>query len=1054
PISRRSSALLSDKFGRHAGGLATVDENASERPPTFDFMGNAPLENPTPTAGRRGHVRSMSMKDPLIHPMAGREGDKEVPKTVESIHEILKSLKELAPAGHSSSSSSHQGPFAEHGQTSRHERRLSMSSLSSRNSLSAGSANQPTSTVLHISQPPPGMNITHALQSTVATMRRLSLSESRKSLLPLREEQVVGNEPVRTAEKGVNRRSVSYAAEPATSTNRRSAMMASTDKTLSGYQPNRRSVIIRPEEVAALQEGRAYVPATLGSFANEEEPDAVADALSALEGKGPASNRSSYSSKNSHQATGSNVNAESLAEFAAGLPLHMKGVAGAPLVNNDDAQDRRRFTTAFQSQSFNSRRVSALPLSNGQSIAPTTTTPALHSNRDSVSFKDGAGGRRPLFAAHLTYSDFHSLLTKQKDRYVQGILRINKRNRSDAYVTVDSLPDGDVYICGSKDRNRALEGDVVGIELIDPEDIPPQKLDGTNKERKSRRQEEADELGEADVEESRPKYHGRVVSIVERSTAQLFSGTLTLQRPSGSTKKSDRKKPEDLDKDLPRIVWFKPTDKRVPLVAIPIDQVPGKFIEDHTNFVHKLFVASIKRWPLSSLHPFGQLERQLGDIGNIEIETEALLANNNVITTAFGEKVEKCLPGASWTIPEEEIRRRRDLRSECIFTIDPATAKDLDDAVSCKPLEDGTYEIGVHIADVSHFVKSGSALDKEAKSRATTVERLAFSVFWKMTESGEILETTFDKSVIRSCAQLSYDDAQNVISTGSLDPKIEVLGQPRSLVENNIKMFYKLSQILRKKRFDNGALSIQSIRLAFEMDSLCNPMGVSVYQIKESNRLIEEFMLLANMSVAKKICETFPDQALLRKHDQPLEKRMTEFIQHMNKIGIKLNTTSSKTLQESLDAIQDPAVRDVIRLLVIKPMQRAKYICSGAYSPEKYHHYALNAPLYTHFTSPIRRYADIMVHRMLEASLVEEPKFFLTKEACQKTAIHCNIRKDASKSAQEQSSHVYLSVLIRNLTQSKGPVIKDAVVVQVQDASFDVLVPEYGLEKRIYVVQP
>ncbi|KAK3842059.1 MAG: hypothetical protein J3R72DRAFT_468089 [Linnemannia gamsii] len=669
------------------------------------------------------------------------------------------------------------------------------------------------------------------------------------------------------------------------------------------------------------------------------------------------------------------------------------------------------------------------------------------------------------------------MLTKQKNKYVQGVLRINKRNRSDAYVTVDSLPEGDVYICGSKDRNRALEGDVVGIELIEPEEQPQAKAD--SKDKKARRTEDGEEVVEPETDEIKPKYCGRVVSIVERSISHMFSGTLTLQRPSGSSKKNDRKKPDEEDqKGQPRIVWFKPTDKRVPLIAIPIDQAPKDFVESHANYVHKLFVATIKRWPLSSLHPFGQLERELGDIGNIEIETEALLADNNVTTTAFGDKVEKCLPELPWSIPEKELSRRRDLRKDCIFTIDPATAKDLDDAVSVSRLEDGTLEVGVHIADVSHFIKVGSALDREAKSRATTVylvqkaipmlpnilcedlcslnpnvDRLAFSVFWKMTEDGHILGTSFSKSVIRSCAQLSYDDAQNVITTGSLDPKIEIVGQPRSLVEENIKIFYKLSQILRKNRFENGSLSINSIRLSFETDEIQNPLGVSVYELKESNRLIEEFMLLANMSVAKQIAEFFPDQALLRRHEDPLEKRLTDFISHMKKIGLDLDASSSGALQESLDAIQDPDVRKVVRLLVIKPMQRAKYMCSGMLSPDKYHHYALNAPLYTHFTSPIRRYADIIVHRMLEASLLNDNKFYLSKEACQKSSNHCNIKKDAAKTAQEQSSHVYLSVLIRNMTDASGPVIKDAVVVQVLDASFDVLVPEYGLEKRVYVDQ-
>ena len=200
------------------------------------------------------------------------------------------------------------------------------------------------------------------------------------------------------------------------------------------------------------------------------------------------------------------------------------------------------------------------------------------SNRDSMYGKDTANGRRPLFMAHLTYSDFHTLLTKQKNKYVQGVLRINKRNRSDAYVTVDSLPEGDVYICGSKDRNRALEGDVVGIELIDPEDLPLAKADG--KDKKTRRVEDGEDTAEPEVDEVKPKYCGRVVSIVERSISQMFSGTLTLQRPSGSAKKNDRKKLDEEDlKGQPRIVWFKP----VSYYAIWLLDVYGRILFNNIN---------------------------------------------------------------------------------------------------------------------------------------------------------------------------------------------------------------------------------------------------------------------------------------------------------------------------------------------------------------------------------------------------------------------------------------------------------------------------------------
>ncbi|KAF9309588.1 hypothetical protein BGZ91_007375, partial [Linnemannia elongata] len=826
PSSRRSSANLAagtEKFSRLGQGLPTVAEveqhHAPPERPTLRHNsssnssnassatsistaasstrlsvvsgGNGPVSasggnnlvsgtssigssgGPPPASGnnsQRGHVRSKSMKEQLAH--FGQENNKDsAPKTLQSLQDMISSLKTLpAVNNHSNNNSSfdqqgQQQQGQQQGQQqqplSRHEKRQSMSSLPSRTSMShlnaaSGLSTIPstkdspgtnsTSTTLHISQPPRGTTIENALQSTVATLRRLSVSDSKRPVIP-----------------GV--------------TTNKTDDTTTTAPASTGYQPNRRSVIIRPEEVAALQEGRSYAPRTTFD-SDDEEADAVADALSALEGKGSLGHRSSLSAnKAPHRRSVSNVDLGSLAEFASKLPSHMQPGAGSAAfqnfgqsqVNNDDI-DRRRYTTAFNSLTLSrtsvlasgltstttaNRRLSSMAPS--KDLDPTPVASNIGSNRDSILLKDNANGRRPLFMAHLTYSDFHSLLTKQKHKYVQGVLRINKRNRSDAYVTVDSLPEGDVYICGSKDRNRALEGDVVGIELIDFEDMPQQKLEGGKEKKKYKRSEDVEEAGEADVEDIKPKYCGRVVSIVERSLVQMFSGTLTLQRPSGSTKKNERRRQDDDDhKGQPRIVWFKPTDKRVPLIAIPIDQAPADFVDNHASYAHKLFIATIKRWPLSSLHPFGHLERELGDIGNIEIETEALLADNNITTSAFGEKVEKCLPELPWSIPDKEQGARRDLRQSCTFTIDPATAKDLDDAVSCVRLEDGTFEVGVHIADVSHFIKVGSALDREAKSRATTVylvqkaipmlpnvlsedlcslianvDRLTFSVFWK-----------------------------------------------------------------------------------------------------------------------------------------------------------------------------------------------------------------------------------------------------------------------------------------------------------------------------------
>ncbi|CAG8687150.1 8258_t:CDS:2, partial [Cetraspora pellucida] len=379
--------------------------------------------------------------------------------------------------------------------------------------------------------------------------------------------------------------------------------------------------------------------------------------------------------------------------------------------------------------------------------------------------------RKSLFAPYLPQASLPPLL--KNCQLVSGVLRINKRNRSDAYVATESL-DADIYICGSKDRNRALEGDVVAVELLDPDKVWQTKKE---KEEKKRKKEESAGIDKKkidkkkdDVEvegqglllfedddivtdEQRPKYCGHVVAVMERMPGQLFSGTLALLRPSSTATKEreaaekarkeaedraagiepkveeHREEKKDDKNERPKIVWFKPTDKRVPLIAIPTEQAPSDFVENHQSYAQQLFVACIKRWPITSLHPFGTLVTKIGEIGSIEVETEALLKDNNVSSEEFNENVTKCLPSTPWIIPEKEIETRKDLRlTTRIFSIDPPTAKDLDDAVSCSRLPDGNYEIGVHIADVSYFVKQNSALDREARKRATTVYLVQKSV--------------------------------------------------------------------------------------------------------------------------------------------------------------------------------------------------------------------------------------------------------------------------------------------------------------------------------------
>ncbi|GLB33866.1 putative 3'-5'-exoribonuclease [Lyophyllum shimeji] len=722
--------------------------------------------------------------------------------------------------------------------------------------------------------------------------------------------------------------------------------------------------------------------------------------------------------------------------------------------------------------------------------------------------------RKSLFAPYLPQASLPPLLAAGK--LVVGILRVNKRNRSDAYVATEVL-DADIYICGSKDRNRALEGDIVAVELLDVDEVWGTKKE---KEEKKRKKEEnaaydlkssggrKDDKKKDDVEvegqglmlfedeevtdDVKPQFAGHVVAVVERMPGQLFSGTLGLLRPSSAATKEKQEaerreregdrgdEPRRAPIERPKIVWFKPTDKRVPLIAIPTEQAPPDFVQNSEAYVNRLFVACIKRHPISSLHPFGTLVEELGPIGDIEVETSALLKDCNFPTEDFTDNVLKCLPPTPWAIPERELEIRKDLRDERIFTIDPETAKDLDDALSIKVNEDGTYDVGVHIADVSYFVKPNTALDRDARKRATSVylvqravpmlppalseqlcslvpgkDRLAFSVIFTMTKDARVVKRWFGKTVIKSAAKLSYQDAQNVIEGRGLGGVDIAPEHSASDIEHDVHNLEVLAKKLRAQRFENGTLALESLKLTFQLDDNGLPVDCGQYQRTDAHFLVEEFMLLSNIAVAQQIAAHLPEQALLRRHDNPIERRLNAFLERAERLGVKMDTSSAGAMMRSFNAITDPTARRLLELLSFKATQRAKYFCAGMLDIAKYHHYALNQPLYTHFTSPIRRYADILVHRQLESVLQggADVKFTMDRDAVAKVAQQCNIKRDSAILAQEQSAHLFLCVLIADLTQRCGPVIRQAKVVGVLDAAFDVLVPEFGIEKRVHVDQ-
>ena len=583
----------------------------------------------------------------------------------------------------------------------------------------------------------------------------------------------------------------------------------------------------------------------------------------------------------------------------------------------------------------------------------------------------------------------------------------------------------------------------------------------------------AEEFGTMELTEEKLKKNdqqrGRVVRILERKHSRKGAGIL-----------------KPFQNNSFGFALLSPQDSRLPRIMISLNECPKEFISRPQDFQNILFIAEITNWKATCALASGKLVKKLGESGEIEPETEGFLMQYNIDDGPFPEAALSCLPpDMPWIIPEDEYNKRRDLRSECIFTIDPSTARDLDDALSVKRNEDGNFEVGVHIADVSYFIEEGSSLDNVASRRATSVylvqkvvpmlprllcerlcslnpgdNKLTYSVMWTITPDGRIISEWFGRTVIRSCVKLSYDHAQQLIEATDLKEldvsQFPVVEGPHQLedIYQSVHQLYEFSVILRKKRFTSGAISLNQPKLVFTLDAETGqPNGFGSYVARDSNRLVEEFMLLANMAVAHRLVRSLPEHAILRRHPAPHPKMIEDLLAICKRCGIAIDAETSHILHNSLERLkelgspQTEAVYYAVVSLCSKPMQLAKYFCAGALKDQElYRHYALNVPLYTHFTSPIRRYPDVMVHRMLTAALEEDGMVLKSVTELQKLAEECNDRKAAAKKVQELSNELFFSVYIRQ----SGELHEQAVIIGVQDSAIDVMLLHSGLVKRIY----
>ena len=455
--------------------------------------------------------------------------------------------------------------------------------------------------------------------------------------------------------------------------------------------------------------------------------------------------------------------------------------------------------------------------------------------------------------------------------------------------------------------------------------------------------------------------------------------------------------------------------------------------------------AKIIDWPQKSKNPFGKITTVLGKPGEHNTEMHSILLEYD-LPYEFEPEVEKEAENLPIEITKEEISKRRDMRTDLTFTIDPKDAKDFDDALSFTKLENGNYEIGIHIADVSHYLEPKTILDEEAYKRATSVylvdrvvpmlpemlsngvcslrpneEKLTFSAVFEINQKTQIVNQWFGRTVTYSDQRFAYEEAQSIIENCKLSEVIQEYTMPAEIsiidkeyqvapeiVEATLKLD-ELAKILRKKRMKDGAISFDRVEVKFDLDTEANPVGVFFKESKDANKLIEEFMLLANRKVAefigfskgKATNKTF----IYRVHDEPDVEKLASLQNMVSKFGYKINTdtkeATSDSLNQLLSDVHGKAESNMIETLTIRTMSKA------VYTTQNIGHYGLAFNYYSHFTSPIRRYPDVMTHRLLQHYLDggDTPKAISYEEKCK----HASKREELASKA-ERSSIKYMQV--------------------------------------------
>ncbi|TBU24927.1 RNB-domain-containing protein [Dichomitus squalens] len=689
---------------------------------------------------------------------------------------------------------------------------------------------------------------------------------------------------------------------------------------------------------------------------------------------------------------------------------------------------------------------------------------------DNLDPTPAAAARQALYPDYLPTT---TLLAGVKScRLHQGHFNANQYNYLEGSVPVPGF-EKPVLLVGREHMNRAVQGDVVAVEVFDEKDWKAPADEVVDQEATLKNDDADDSEEETDDDEalaeqkmlraeavkraeSSKQPTGRVVGIIKRNwrsyVCHIDSTSLTSTNPTSLSQQT---------------VFATPVSRLLPRIRLRTRQAPA--------LVGQKILVTIDRWERTSRYPEGHFVRALGKVQSKEAEQESLLLEFDVPYRPFGKAILDCLPveGDNWVVPpknpvDPNWKDREDLRDLIICSIDPPGCQDIDDALHARRLPNGNIEAGVHIADVSHFVHPDTPMDSEAAARGTTVylvdkridmlpallgtnlcslrphvERLAFSVIWELSPDAKIVDVRFTKSVIASKSAFTYEEAQ----IRKDDP-----GLSDELTES-IRLLNDLARKLREQRMAAGALNLASPEVKIQLDSpeSSDPVDVEQKELRETNSLVEEFMLLANISVARKIQETFPQTAVLRRHLPPPRtnfEKLQDILRRRK--GMTLDVSSSGALAASLDKCVDPnepAFNTLVRIMATRCMLSAEYFCSGSVARDTFGHYGLASPIYTHFTSPIRRYADVLAHRQLAAAIGYAPLHasLHSKSHVERVLEVVNKRHRMAQMASRASVEFYVGLALK-ARSSKATVIEDAYVIRAFRNGLGVFVSRLGIE--------